>query len=119
MKRHATDLVSLIFGLFFLLAAAWWYGAIFLDVDLNLPNLGWFLAGGLIVVGLIGVVASLRRDRQPAGDTAADLSTMTEAPTANVATAKAPTTEVSTSEASAAEPKAAESPMGVPAEREE
>ena len=54
MKRHATDLVSLIFGLIFLAAASWWFGALYLDLDLDLrlPNVGWFLAGGLILLGL-------------------------------------------------------------------
>lgn len=73
MKRHATDLVSLIFGLIFLAAASWWFGALYLDLDLDLrlPNVGWFLAGGLILLGLIGLVASLRRDREPATPDAA------------------------------------------------
>jgi hypothetical protein len=64
MKRHATDLVSLIFGVVFVLAAAWWYGVVYLDLrpDLNLPNFGWIIAGLLIVLGLLGLAASFRRD---------------------------------------------------------
>jgi hypothetical protein len=84
MKRHATDLVSLIFGLLFLLTAAWWYGAIYLDLDLNLPNIGWFLAGGLIVLGLIGVGASLRRDRGAADQGVADQALADDATTAEL-----------------------------------
>jgi hypothetical protein len=29
-------------------------------VDINLPSAGWFLAGGLIVVGLLGLFAAVR-----------------------------------------------------------
>ncbi len=65
MKRHRTDVVSLVFGLLFLALPAWWAVAYYLDwtVNWNLPNFGWIAAGVLIVVGLFGVVASLRRDR--------------------------------------------------------
>ncbi len=65
MKRHRTDVVSLLFGLLFISLSAWWAVAYYLDWTLrwNVPNFGWFAAGVLIVVGLLGVVASLRGDR--------------------------------------------------------
>jgi hypothetical protein len=64
MKRHATDPLSLIFGVIFVLAAAWWYGVVYLDLrpDLDLPNGGWIIAGLLIILGLAGLAASFRRD---------------------------------------------------------
>ena len=65
MKRHRTDVVSLLFGLLFLALAGWWAVAYYLDwtVNWNVPNFGWIAAGILIAVGLFGVAASLRRDR--------------------------------------------------------
>jgi hypothetical protein len=65
MTRHRTDVVSLLFGLLFIALAGWWAVAYYLGwtLDWNVPNFGWFAAGVLIVVGLFGVVASLRRDR--------------------------------------------------------
>ena len=64
MKRHTTDLVSLVFGLAFVGIAAWWLVSLYFD--LSVPHLGWFAAGGLILFGLFGVVVSLR-----GGETAA------------------------------------------------
>jgi hypothetical protein len=58
MKRHATDLVSLLFGLSFVALASWWLAGSYLRVDL--PHPGWLLAGGLVALGGIGIVASLR-----------------------------------------------------------
>jgi hypothetical protein len=58
MKRHTTDLISLVFGLAFVGIAAWWLVSLYFD--LRVPHLGWFAAGGLILFGLFGVVASLR-----------------------------------------------------------
>jgi hypothetical protein len=65
MKRHSTDVVSLIFGLLFVAVAAWWAASYYLNwaLNWNVPNFGWIAAGALIVLGLIGVVASVRRDR--------------------------------------------------------
>ena len=63
MKSHRADLVSLFFGLVFLTVAGWWAITYFFDVRLNVPNFGWFAAGALILVGVLGIVASLRRDR--------------------------------------------------------
>ena len=66
MKRHETDFVSLVFGLFFLAIAGWWAVAHYVRLNVDVPNFGWFAAGALIVLGLIGVGASLRGSREPA-----------------------------------------------------
>jgi hypothetical protein len=58
VKRHPTDMVSLVFGLAFIGIAAWWLVARY--VDLRVPHFGWFAAGALILFGLLGVIASLR-----------------------------------------------------------
>jgi hypothetical protein len=95
MKQHRADGVSLVFGLIFLVIAAWWTVGWFVDINIDIPNLGWLAALGLIAIGLVGVVASLR------GGDPADASTTTEAPVPPVA-AVAPT--------SPAEPVTAEMP---------
>jgi hypothetical protein len=61
MNRHATDLVSLVFGLAFVTISAWWLTARFINIDI--PHAGWFAATALIVLGLVGVVVSLRSGR--------------------------------------------------------
>jgi hypothetical protein len=61
MKRHSADGVSLAFGLIFLGIVGWWTVEAFIDI--NIPNAGWFVAIGLIVLGLLGVVLSLRTGR--------------------------------------------------------
>ena len=58
MKKHATDLVSLVFGIAFVGIAAWWLISLYFEVDV--PHVGWFAALALIAFGLVGVVASLR-----------------------------------------------------------
>ncbi len=63
MKRHDIDLVSLIFGIVFVAAAGWYFLARYLSIQISLPNGGWFIAGALIVLGLLGVAASLRQNR--------------------------------------------------------
>ena len=60
MKQHRADGVSLVFGLIFLVIAAWWTIGSLVDIDLNIPNVGWVVAFGLIAIGLVGVVGSLR-----------------------------------------------------------
>jgi hypothetical protein len=74
--RHRTDYLSLIFGLLFLAAAGWWAAAHFLDwtIVMRLPDAGWVLAVNLILLGLIGIVASLRRDRGDATDGGGDFT---------------------------------------------
>jgi hypothetical protein len=51
-------MVSLVFGIAFVGIAAWWLISLYLDI--RVPHLGWFAAGGLILFGLFGVFASLR-----------------------------------------------------------
>lgn len=63
MKPHRMDGVSLSFGLIFLLIALWW--ALAQVITLQLPAVGWIVAGGLIffgVTGLLGAIRSGRRD---------------------------------------------------------
>jgi hypothetical protein len=67
VKAHRTDVVSLGFGLFFVALAAWWLLAQLLG--LALPPVGWFLAGGLLLIGVLGLVGALRSGR---GNRAAD-----------------------------------------------
>ena len=57
LVRHGTDLVSLFVGLFFLAV-----GGTFIASSLGAVDVNWRWAGavGLIAVGLIGLVASLR-----------------------------------------------------------
>ncbi len=61
MKAHRTDGVSLTFGLVFLVFVGWYVAARL--VDLNLPMVGWTVAGGLILLGLLGLVGALRAGR--------------------------------------------------------
>ncbi|OLE30643.1 MAG: hypothetical protein AUG44_00785 [Actinobacteria bacterium 13_1_20CM_3_71_11] len=58
MNRHRTDAVSLAFGAVFLLIAGWW--VIGRTVDIGLPALGWAVAMGLIVIGVLGLLGALR-----------------------------------------------------------
>jgi hypothetical protein len=58
MKPHRTDGVSLSFGLIFLLVAAWW--AMSQVITLQLPALGWLIAGVLILFGTIGLLGAIR-----------------------------------------------------------
>jgi hypothetical protein len=64
---HRTDLVSLFFGVMFLGVVGWWAAAYYLnwsvDWSWNVPNMGWFVAGALILLGLLGLLASARPRR--------------------------------------------------------
>lgn len=70
MKRHNPDLVSLVFGLLFVLVASLWplwrLGA------LDPETITWIPATALIAIGLLGltlsVAASRRPDRRPQTD---------------------------------------------------
>jgi hypothetical protein len=61
MTKHATDAVSLAFGLAFLAFVAWWQLARLVTIER--PGFGWFLSAGLILLGAAGVFATLRADR--------------------------------------------------------
>jgi Domain of unknown function (DUF1707) len=66
MKSHRTDGVSLSFGLVFLLIAGWYLAARL--VDLHLATMGWSVAGGLILLGLLGLAGALRTSRTAGAD---------------------------------------------------
>ncbi|WP_250001225.1 hypothetical protein [Actinoplanes sp. M2I2] len=61
MRPHRTDGVSLSFGVLFLLVVAWW--AVTRVVTVHLPAVGWLVAGGLIVFGVLGLLGALRSAR--------------------------------------------------------
>jgi hypothetical protein len=62
MKRHDLDVLSLVFGLLFTAAAGWYFLSQLLNIRVSLPNGGWLVAGVLIVLGVLGVGASLRHN---------------------------------------------------------
>jgi hypothetical protein len=64
MRRHRTDFLSLIFGLVFLLAVVWW--ALGRNIHIGLPVLGWSVAAGLIVLGVLGLLGALAGSRHSA-----------------------------------------------------
>jgi hypothetical protein len=61
MKRHSLDVLSLVFGLIFLLVAGSWI--IRHSLSLDMPGPGWYVAGALIVAGLFGIFSTLRGTR--------------------------------------------------------
>jgi hypothetical protein len=61
MRAHRTDGVSLTFAVVFGAFVAWW--GLAQAIDLELPTIGWFAAGGLILVGLLGLMGALRAGR--------------------------------------------------------
>jgi uncharacterized membrane protein YedE/YeeE len=68
MKRHSTDMVSLVFGLLFVAVAVWWMVGDPAHVGVTA---GWLAVGVLGAVGLIGLAtAATRRRAAPAGDPA-------------------------------------------------
>jgi hypothetical protein len=83
--RHRADLLSLIFGLIFLVCGGAWAVQHFFDlpwrIDWSLPGLGWVLAGGLVLAGLLGILASLRRERPAPPELAAPTESQSSART--------------------------------------
>jgi hypothetical protein len=69
MRPHRTDGVSLSFGLIFLAVALWW--AISQVITVHLPAVGWIVAGGLIMFGVIGLFGAIRGGRRASADAAA------------------------------------------------
>lgn len=61
MKPHRTDGVSLTFALIFLSLVGWWLLAQLFN--LPLPAVGWFIAGALIFLGVLGLFGALRSGR--------------------------------------------------------
>ena len=91
MKAHRTDSLSLFFGLVFLLIAAGYVVTAY--SDLELPDVGWFIAGGLVFLGIVGAITALvpsrKRPPQPSveelsvpaeSDSERDTSTYTDVP---------------------------------------
>ena len=62
MRPHRTDGVSLGFGGIFLLVALWW--AVSQVVKVQLPALGWLVAGTLILFGVVGLLGAIRSNRR-------------------------------------------------------
>ncbi|GAB3080896.1 hypothetical protein [Micromonospora schwarzwaldensis] len=88
MKAHRTDIVSFAFGLVFLGLALWWLLARILGLDV--PPVGWFLAGGLVVIGLLGLVGALRSVRGPDQPASPDQPDQPDQPGGADATVAAP-----------------------------
>ncbi len=63
MRPHRTDAISLSFGLIFLTVALGW--AITQVVRVDLPAVGWLVAGALIVFGGLGLLGAIRSGRRP------------------------------------------------------
>ena len=61
MNRHATDVVALSLGCAFLAVVAVW--ALAKTVTIDLPSGGWLVAGLLVVVGVVGLTATLRPNK--------------------------------------------------------
>jgi hypothetical protein len=64
MRPHRTDGVSLSFGLIFLAVVALWATTRIVRIDLS--AVGWLVAGGLLVFGVIGLLGALRSGRHAA-----------------------------------------------------
>ena len=61
MKPHRTDMISLIFAIVFLAIFSWWVFAQLVTVDVPAP--GWWVAFGLILLGLLGLIGAIRSTR--------------------------------------------------------
>lgn len=64
MKPHATDRLSLVFGLIFVGAAGLWLTSQL--VNLRPATVGWILASGLVLLGGFGLVQALTASRRHA-----------------------------------------------------
>lgn len=80
MKPHRTDSISLFFGLAFVIISLGFLAKVYLN--LNLPSMGWFIAGGLVFLGIVGAVTALVPTKQAAPEEQApELETETETET--------------------------------------
>lgn len=61
MNRHKTDVVSLVFGAVFLAIAGVWL--IFKTVRISLSSFGWLATSALVLIGLAGIIYTLRPRR--------------------------------------------------------
>ncbi len=59
MKRHATDTVSLVFGLLFAAVVGWWGISEVTGGSAELPA-AWIGVATLLVIGVVGLVSALR-----------------------------------------------------------
>jgi hypothetical protein len=66
VRRHDTDVMSLVFGLVFLGVAALW--ALVQSDLLSLPDASVFGPAVLVVAGLIGIAVTLRRGNRGTRD---------------------------------------------------
>jgi membrane protease YdiL (CAAX protease family) len=64
MKAHRTDTLSLVFGLIFVVVAGGFLAESYFDLEL--PEVGWFIAAGVIFVGVVTAAGALIPDRSPA-----------------------------------------------------
>jgi hypothetical protein len=66
MNRHDIDAVSFATGVAFLAIAAWW--ALAHVINFHAPSVGWFVAGALLLFGLLGLLSAMRSDgKRPSG----------------------------------------------------
>jgi membrane protease YdiL (CAAX protease family) len=63
MKAHRTDTLSLVFGLLFIVVAGGFLAESYFDLEL--PEVGWFIAAGVIFIGVVTAAGALLPDRQP------------------------------------------------------
>jgi hypothetical protein len=97
MRPHRTDKVSLIFGLLFLAVTGWWL--ITQTLDFGLPAIGWFVAGGLILFGLLGLFGALRSARtNPVSAAPTSATPVSVSPTSPPAVTSAPPSSVANGE---------------------
>jgi hypothetical protein len=78
MRPHRTDGVSLSFGAIFLLVALWW--AVSRVVNLQLPAMGWLVAGALILFGVVGLLGAIRSGRRAEAENPAPVEASVETP---------------------------------------
>jgi hypothetical protein len=72
MNKHEIDAVSVATGVAAVGLAAWWLLDQFIDI--RRPDAGWFVAGALLLLGVLGLIAAIGSDRRrPSGDAPPEL----------------------------------------------